>query len=167
MRVEGWGLWPVQHTIVSASSPLVGGPSPSSTAPAWVLSMECSPSGSECPSEGTPWGHKFCQQTCYVVWSLSSGHRSFCPAAQASPRVIASFEGIHLLWYGVLHRLWDLCSTVVLQGLQGHGCLTMICTMGYRRQISVLAHGAPPSCPSSLTMVLLYIISLLSSLAEI
>lgn len=34
------------------------------TAPAWVPSIGCSPSGIDCSSMGPPWGHKLCQKTC-------------------------------------------------------------------------------------------------------
>lgn len=62
-------------------------------------------------------------------------------------------SGIHLLWCGVLHKLQEaLCSSMDLAGLQGHRCLTMVCTLGCRG-VSGLAPGAPPAPPSVLTWV--------------
>lgn len=61
------------------------------------------------------------------------------------PWVHSLLSGIHLLQHGLLHRLQvDLCILVILHGLQGHSCLTMVFTMGYRR-ISAPVPGAPPS----------------------
>ena len=58
-------------------------------------------------------------------------------------------SGIHVFWHGILHRLqMDLCSTLDLHGLQGHGCLTMGC-----RGISALAPAVPPPSHSSLIWV--------------
>ena len=39
----------------------------SRTAPAWVFSMGCSPSGTNCSTVGPPQAHKSCQQTCSTV----------------------------------------------------------------------------------------------------
>ncbi|KAK4828209.1 hypothetical protein QYF61_024643 [Mycteria americana] len=76
-------------------------------APAWVPSMGCSPSGTDCSSVGPPQGHKSCQQTCSSVGSSLHGptgparsllqHR--LPMGSQPP------SGIHLLQRGVLHGL--------------------------------------------------------------
>jgi len=96
------------------------GCSSSQTAPAWVPSTGCSPSGKGCSSMGPPRGHKPCQQTCSSVGSPL--HRSWQQHAlvRALHGVTASFGCIHLLQCGVLHGLQvDICSTVELDGLQG------------------------------------------------
>lgn len=55
-----------------------------------------------------------------------------CPST-GLPQVHSLISGLHLLWLGLCHRLQvDLCSPVVLYGLQGDSCLTMVVTMGYR-----------------------------------
>lgn len=61
---------------------------------------------------------------------------------------------IHQLWHRVLHRLQvDLGSTRDLHGLQGHICITTICTSGCRG-ISTPAPSAPPLHPSPLIVCL-------------
>lgn len=44
-------------------------------APAWVSSMECSPSGKGCSNLGVPQGHKSWQQTCFREGSSFHGAR--------------------------------------------------------------------------------------------
>jgi len=103
----------------------------SQTAPSWVLSRSGSPSGIGCSSVGPPQGHRSCQQTCSSVgYSL---HGSTGPGRsllqRGLPMVSQPPSAIHLLRCGVLHGLQvDICSTVVLNGLQGdsqphHGLL--------------------------------------------
>lgn len=75
------------------------------TAPAWVLSMGCSPSGTDCCSVCTPQGHKSCQQPCSSVVSMGS----------------SSFGDIHLLQHWVLRDLQEstelhLCSVWTSMG---------------------------------------------------
>jgi len=99
------------------------GCSSSQTAPAWVPSMGCSPSGTGCSSVGPPWGHKSCQQTCFSVGcSLCGSTGPGRSLLQHRFSVVSQPpSGIHLLQCWVLHGLQvDLCSTVDLQGLQGH-----------------------------------------------
>jgi len=73
----------------------------SQTAPAWVLSMRCSPSGTDCSSVGPPWGHKLLQQTCSSE-DIPRGH-SFLWAHSSAP-----VRGLQV----------DICSAVDLHGLQ-------------------------------------------------
>ena len=93
----------------------------SQTAPAWVPSTACSPSGADCSSVGPPRGHKSCQKTCSVGSSL---HGSTGPARNllqwGLPTGSQPPSGIHLFRHGVLHGLQvDICSTVDLHELQG------------------------------------------------
>ncbi|KAK4810942.1 hypothetical protein QYF61_013350 [Mycteria americana] len=92
------------------------GDSPPRTAPAWVLSMGCCPSGTDCSRVGPLRGHRSCQKTCSSMGSSPQGHRSCqktCSSMGSSPqghrscqepapeqglhRVTASFRHIHLL----------------------------------------------------------------------
>ena len=81
------------------------GSSSSWTAPVYVPSTGCSPSGIGCSSVGPPQGDKCCQQICSSVGSS----------------LFMDPQGTHLFWCGLLHGLQvDICSTVDLHGLQGH-----------------------------------------------
>jgi len=97
------------------------GCSSSLTAPAWVPSTGCSPSGTGCSSVGPEWGHKSCQQTCSSMgFSL---HRSTGPARSLLQHGLPMGSqpplGIHLLWRGAHHGLQvDICPTMGLHGLQ-------------------------------------------------
>jgi len=99
------------------------------SAPTWVLSMGCSPSGTDCSRMGHLQGRTSCQKTCSSVGSSPWVHRSTSPARS-------------LLQYGVStgcsflqgtstscdvgsytsFRV-DVCSTMDLHGLQGDNML--------------------------------------------
>lgn len=67
-----------------------------------------------------------------------------------SPWNAVPSENITLLQRGFLQELQgDLCPTMDLPGLQGHGCLTVFCTMAYRG-VSAPAPGTPAAPPFSL-----------------
>lgn len=86
-------------------------------------------------------------------------HRSAGPCPEPAPAWV-SHGFTSLSWastcsgMGLLYELQvDLCTPMVLHGLQGHSCFTMVCIMGCRR-IAALAPGAPrPPPPSALTLV--------------
>jgi len=96
-----------------------------------VPSMGCSPSGTDCSSVGSPWGHKSCQETFSIVGS--SLHGSTGPGRSLIQHRLPTGSqppsGIHLMRHGVFPRLQvDICSTMHLHGLQGdslphHGLL--------------------------------------------
>lgn len=46
--------------------------SPPWTPPAWILSTGHSPSETDCPHVGAPWGHRSCQKTCSFLHGLPS-----------------------------------------------------------------------------------------------
>ena len=99
------------------------GCSSSQTAPAWVPSMGCSPSGTDCSSVGPPRGHKSCQKTCSSVGS--SLHGATGPARSLLQHELPTGSqppsGTQLLRRGVLPRLQFFmnCSRVgPLHGLQ-------------------------------------------------
>lgn len=67
-----------------------------------------------------------------------------------SPWNAVPSENITLLQRGFLQELQgDLCPTMDLPGLQGHGCLTVFCTMACRG-VSAPAPGTPAAPPFSL-----------------
>jgi len=83
--------------------------------------MRCSPSGTDCTSVDSSWGHKSCQQTCSSMGS--SLHGATGPARTLLQRGVSTRSqhpsGIHLLWHRVLHWLQvDICSTLDRHGLQ-------------------------------------------------
>jgi len=129
------------------------GDSPLRTAPAWVPSTGCSPSGTGCSSVGPPQGHKFCQQTCsgmgFSLHGATGPGRSLLQHGLSMESQPPS--GILLLKRKVFHGLQvEICSTMDLHGLQGqnlphHGLLH-----GLRGNP---APGALPPPPSSLTLV--------------
>ena len=84
------------------------GCSSSQTAPEWVPSTGCSPSGTDCSSMGPPLGSQILPGNL-----LQNGLLSL--------RVHGCFPlGIHVLWHGLFPRLQlGICSTVDLHGLQG------------------------------------------------
>lgn len=93
-----------------------------------------------------PQFYRICQQTSPCMGSSLQG--STDPARILQTHVFygvtTSFKDIHLLWHGVLHGLKvDLCSTMILHCLQGHTCLTMICTRGCRRISSLVPSASP------------------------
>lgn len=74
-----------------------------------------------CSSVGPQGGHKCCKQICSSVGSCL--HRSAGPDSRLLQHGLStgsqSFMGIHLLWYGVLHRLEEcICFSIILHGLK-------------------------------------------------
>ena len=137
------------------------GYSSSRTAPAWVPSRGCSPSGTDCSSVG-PRGVTSPASKPAPAWAplstapqvhRTSLHGSAGSLGRASHGLTASFGRIHLLRRGVLHGLQvDVCSTIHLHGLQGdslphhglpHGLQGNLCSAAW----------STSSPPSSLTLV--------------
>ena len=134
------------------------GYSSSRTAPAWVPSTGCSPSGADCSSVGPPRGHKSCQQTCFGVGS--SLHGATGPQVLPGACSSAGFpQGHSLLRASTCSGVgsstgcrWISAPPWTSMGCRGTACLTMVFTMGCRG-ISALVPGAPPPPPSSPTSV--------------
>jgi len=107
------------------------GCSSSQTAPAWVPSIGCRPSGTDCSSLGPPWGHKSCQQTCsslgFSLHGFAGPGRSLLqhglPTASQPP------SGIHLLQHGApsMGYRWISAPLWTSMGCRGTACLTMVC----------------------------------------
>jgi len=128
------------------------GCSSSVTAPVWVRSAGCSPSGTVCSSVGPPRGHKPCQQTCSGMGCSPQVLPGTCSSA-GSP------WGHSLLWASTcsgmgpsLRCRWVSALLWASMDCRGTACLTMGCSMGCRRT-SAPVPGAPPPPPSSLTLV--------------
>jgi len=86
----------------------------------------------------SPQVHRSCQEPA-PTW---------CPQ-----RVTASSGCIYLLRCGLFHRVqWIFAQLWTSVGCRGTACLTVVFTTGCRG-ISAAAPGAPPSPPSSLTLV--------------
>ena len=146
----------VLHELLQRVLPM--GYSSSRTAPAWVPSMGCSPSGADCSSVGPPRGHKPCQQTCFGVGSSLHG----TTGPQVLPGACSSTgfpRGHSLLWASTCSGVgsstgcrWISAPPWTSMGCRGTACLTMVFPMGCRG-ISAPAPGAPPPPPSSLTLV--------------
>jgi len=140
----------LQHGV-----PHTGDSSPQ-TAPKWSLPRGCSPSGTDCSSVGSPWGHKSCQQTCSSV--DSSIHRSTGPARtlvqhelsmgsqSPSGAPVCSDLGSSKICRWISAPPWTSMSC------RETTCLTMVFSMGCSR-ISAPVPGAPPPSPSSLSLV--------------
>lgn len=100
-----------------------------------------------CSSEGPPKSHRYYQETCSGVDSCLYG--SVGPYQEPAPawvfhRVTASSRASTSSHVGLLHRLQvNLCTPIVLHGLQGRRCLTMVFTVGCRG-ISDPRPGASP-----------------------
>ena len=80
------------------TSVLPTGYSSPQTAPAWVPSTGCSPSGTDCSSGGPPRGHQSCQQSCSSLGSSlhrSTGPPHLSPRLRWKPR--AGFQRAHSL----------------------------------------------------------------------
>jgi len=117
-------------------------------APAWVLPMGCSLSGTGCSSVGPPWGHKPCQQTfSCVVFSL---HRSAGPGGgllqSRLPMGSQLPSGIHLLWCGVPSTgyRWISAAPWTSMGCRGTTCLTMVFITSCKGRLSAPVFRAPP-----------------------
>jgi len=99
------------------------GCSSSQTAPAWVLSMGCSPSETDCFSVGSLRAHKPCQQTCSSVGSSLPMGPQVLPEACCSMGLPQRHSLLRAhppapAW-GFFHGLQvDICCTVNLHGLQ-------------------------------------------------
>jgi len=125
--------------------------------PQWVLPAGCSSSGTGCSSVGPPQGHKPSQQTCSGMGS--SLHRSRGPGRSLLQRGLPMGSqppsGIHLLQCGV-PSMGCRCIPAppwTSMDCRGTTCLTMVFIMGCKGRLSALTSGAPPACPSSLTLV--------------
>jgi len=94
------------------------GCSSSQTAPAWVLPMGCSPSGTGCSSMGAPWGHSLLQA-------------STCSRVESLPQAVG--------WISA--PLWTSMDC------RGTTCLTMVFTTICKGRLSVptFGHLLPPS----------------------
>jgi len=120
----------------------------SQTAPAWVTSMGCSPSGTGCSSVGPLWGHKPCQQTCSSMGS--SLHGSTGPSRSLLQHGIPTRSqpplGMHLLWHGVpsIGCRWRSAPLWTSMDCRGTICLTMVFIMGCKGKLSALASQTPP-----------------------
>lgn len=113
------------------------------TAPVWVPSTECRPSGTGC----SPW---IPTSKLAPVWTSLLFHRSCQEIAPswAFHGITDSLQCIHLRWQGVLHGLQkDLCSTLELHGLQGH---TLPHCGPWAARESLLQCLLVPPCPPSL-----------------
>lgn len=109
-----WGLWSVNHilSLLLLSSHALSllqngvpsmGDNPSQTSPAWVFSMGCSPSRTDCSSLGPLWVSQVLPGACS---SMGSPMESQVPSGH-----------IHLLWYGAIHGLQS--GSLLHHGLQG------------------------------------------------
>jgi len=132
------------------------GCSSSQTAPVWVLSMGCSPSGTGCSSRGSsPCSHKPCQQNCSSIGS--SFHGSTGPARSLLQFRLSTRSqppsGNHLLWCGIHHGLQvEISSTVDLHGLQGDSLPHCGLDHGLQGKLCSSAWSTFPP-PSALTLV--------------
>ena len=127
------------------------GCSSSRTAPVWVPSTGCTPSGTGCSSMDPPRGRKPCQKTCPGMDSSLHGptgsSRSLLQCG--SPHgVTASFRHPPAPAWGPFHRLQvDICSTV-----DSMGCRMAAFSTGCRGTCAPVP-GVPPPSPSSLALV--------------
>jgi len=125
------------------------GCSSSRTAPVWVPSTGCSPSGTGCSSMGPPWHHKPCQQT--FSSRGSSLHGSAGPGRSLLQRGLSMGSqlpsGIHLLQHGVpsMGCRWRSAPPCTSMGCRGTTCLTMVLITSCKGKLSVLVSRAPPS----------------------
>jgi len=131
------------------------GCSSTGTAPAWVRSTGCSPSGTKCSSVGPPQGHKPCQQT-YSSMD-SSVHGSTGPAKKLRKHKLSTeshlpAEHIHLLSVGSsMGCRWICASLRTSMVCRGTIYLTTFFSTSCRGT-STLEPEAPPPPPSSLTL---------------
>jgi len=109
-----------------------------------------------CSSVGPPWGHKPCQQTCSTMGSSHSTGPQVLPGACSST---GSPQGHSLFWASSCSGVgssvgcrWISAPPWTSMGCRGTTCLAMVFSTGCRG-ISAPAPGAPPSHPSSLTLV--------------
>jgi len=134
------------------------GCSSSQTAPVWVPSKGCSPSGTGCSSVGPPQCYKSCQQTCSGMGSSLQG--STGPARSLLWHGVPSTgsqlpSGIHLLWRGIpsMGYRWISAPPWTSMGCRWTTCLTMVFITGCKGRLSAPVSRAPPPPPSSLTLV--------------
>jgi len=125
--------------------------SSSRTAPAWVLSTGCSPSGTHCSSVGPPQGHRSCQKTCSCMISASWGNSSCQEPAPACTlhrvQVMSTCCGVG----SSIGCIVNIHSGVVLHKLQGTTCSTTVFCRSFRG-VSAPVTGAPPASPSPLAL---------------
>lgn len=93
------------------------GSSSSQTAPVRVPSPGSSPSGTGCSICDSPWGHRFCQQTCSRVGSSLHGSTGACFSI-----------GCIFLQGRCVH----CCSKRSSMGCRGTACFTRVFTTGCR-----------------------------------
>ena len=132
------------------------GCSSSRTAPVWVLSVGCSPSGTGCSSVGHPQGHKPCQQTC-------SGMGSSLPRSTGPGRNLLQLgipmgshpsSDIYLLWHGVPSTGYRRIPVAPWPSMscREKSCLTMVFIMSCKGKLSSPASRAPsPPAPTFFT----------------
>ena len=132
------------------------GYSSSRTAPAWVPSTGCSPSGADCSSVGPPRGHKSCQQTCFSVGSSLHGATGpqVLPGACSSagfPRGHSVLRASTCSGVGSSTGCrWISAPPWTSMGCRGTACLTMVFTTGCRG-ISLCSGAWSTSSPSFFT----------------
>ena len=125
----------------------------SQCAPVWVLSMGCSPSGTDCFSIGHPQGSRVLPEDLLQHGSSPRGHMFFQEPVpvRALHRVTASFGAHPPAPARCPPRAagWISAPPWTSMCCRGTTCITMVFIMGCRG-ISAPAPGAPPS---SLTLV--------------
>jgi len=133
------------------------GCSSSQTAPAWVLPVGCSPSGTGCSSVGPSRGHKPSQQVCSGMGS--SLHRSIVPGRSLLQRGLPTGSqlpsDIPLLCRGVPSTgcRWISAPLWASMDCRGTTCLTMVFITSCKGRLSAPVSQEPPPPPSSLTLV--------------
>jgi len=151
------------------------GCSSSQTAPVWVPSTGCSPSGTGCSSEGPPQDHKPCQQTCssmgFSLLGFPGPVRSLLQCRLAMGSQLTS--GIHLLQHGVSSTCSSMGSSTGYRWIsaplwtsmdcKGTTCLTMVFIIGCKGKISALVSQAPPPLSFFTDLGVCRVVSLTSS----
>jgi len=115
------------------------GCSSSQTAPAWVPSTGCSPSGTGCSSVGPPRGHTSCQQTSSGMGS--SLHGSTGPGRSLLQHGLSLESqppsGIHLLRRGIPSTgyRWRSAPPWTSMDCRGTACLTIVFIMNCKGRL--------------------------------
>jgi len=122
----------------------------------WVLSMRCSPSGTDCSCVGPPQVNKSCQQTCSIMESYLHGSTSPARSLLHHEVSMGSQSPLGIFTSSDVESTtgcrWTSSPPWTSMGCRRIACLTTAFSTGCKG-IPAPAPEAPPPPPSSLTLV--------------